>query len=173
MEFEELYHEHKNRVYNLALQYVQNTFDAEEICQDVFLTVHEKLPSFRNESTLNTWIYRITINKSLDYIKSKKRKKRFGIFTTIFHSETVESEKEFISFDHPGVLIEHREDIERIFRFINDLPESQRTALLLNKVEGLSIPEIAEIMQLNTKATESVILRAKNNLKNKIIHAKE
>jgi len=58
-------------VYNLALHYVQNIQDAEEITQDVFVSVYQSLAKFKESSTISTWIYRIAINKSLDYIKSK------------------------------------------------------------------------------------------------------
>lgn len=64
-------------VYNVALNYVQNIEDAEEITQDVFLKVHESLASFKKNSTIKTWIYRITINQSLDFLKKKKAKKGF------------------------------------------------------------------------------------------------
>jgi RNA polymerase sigma factor (sigma-70 family) len=63
-------------VYNVALQYVQNKEDAEEITQDVFIKVYDKHLEFKGDSALKTWIYRITINTSLDYIKAKTRKKK-------------------------------------------------------------------------------------------------
>lgn len=70
------YDKYKSIVYNLALSYSANKEDAEEITQDVFLTVFKKMSGFRNESKVETWIYRVTINKSLDYLKAKKRFKR-------------------------------------------------------------------------------------------------
>lgn len=74
MQLEEIYSMYKNKVYNLALQYVQNIEDAEEITQDVFVNIHLSLAQFKYNAELSTWIYKITINKSLDYIKMKKRK---------------------------------------------------------------------------------------------------
>ena len=71
MTFEEIYFEHYKMVFNLALQYVQNIQDAEEITQDVFVKVFDSLNSFKNQSSLKTWIYRISINQSLDFIKAK------------------------------------------------------------------------------------------------------
>ena len=76
MTFDEIYFEHQKMVFNLALQYVQNIEDAEEITQDVFVKVHNKFNSFKNQSSLKTWIYRISINQSLDFIKAKKAQKR-------------------------------------------------------------------------------------------------
>ena len=74
---EELYARFGLMVYNLALNYVQNVEDAEEITQDVFLSVYENLDSFQAQSSHKTWIYRIAINKSLDFIKHKNRTKLF------------------------------------------------------------------------------------------------
>ena len=70
MELKEIYQLHGSMVYNLALQYTQNIEDAEEVTQDVFINIHEKIDSFRGEASLKTWIYRLTINKSLDYLKA-------------------------------------------------------------------------------------------------------
>lgn len=168
MNLEELYTKHAKQVFNLALQYVQNREDAEEIVQDVFIKVHQNLDTFKHESKHSTWIYRITINTSLDYLKAKKRKKRFGFFTSLFHADSNELKFESESFDHPGVSLEQREAIEKIFAYINQLPENQKTALILHKIEQQSQVEIAEIMQLTPKAVESLIQRAKTNLEKKL-----
>jgi RNA polymerase sigma-70 factor (ECF subfamily) len=157
-------------VFNLALQYVQNTEDAEEITQDVFLSVHQSLEGFQQNAKLTTWVYRITINKALDFIKAKKRKKRLGIFSSLFFEDTGAVKHDIKSFDHPGVVMENKEAIAVIFQFINTLPENQKTALILNKIEQKSLAEIAEIMELSTKAVESLIQRAKATLSKKIKH---
>ncbi len=90
MNFEELYNEHKSMVYNLALHYTQQTEDAQEITQDVFVAAYQSLAAFKEESSITTWLYRITINKSLDCIKAKKRKKRFGFMTSLFFIESTQ-----------------------------------------------------------------------------------
>lgn len=164
MTFEELYNNHKNLVFNLALQYVQNTEDAQEIAQDVFVVVHQTLASFRNEADPKTWIYRVTINKSLDFIKAKKRQKRFGFLTSLFYPDSNEIKYDQKGFDHPGIEIEQKESLELIFKHINNLPENQKTALILSKIEDKSQKEIADIMKLNVKAVESLIQRAKVSL---------
>jgi RNA polymerase sigma factor (sigma-70 family) len=162
MTLELLYEKHAKQVYNLALQYVQNVNDAEEITQDVFLVAHKSLDKFRNEANHSTWLYRIAINKSLDFLKAKKRKKRFFWFT---HELT---ENDSVEFNHPGVLIEHQEETAFIFSCINELPDNQKTALILNKIEQLPLAEIAVIMELSPKAVESLVQRAKTNLSKKI-----
>ncbi len=154
-------------VYNLALNYVQNHEDAQEITQDVFVAVHRSLDTFKNESAISTWIYRITINRSLDYIKSKKRKKRFGFITSLFGDDGQKGHDVF-NFDHPGVQLEQKEALKNIFAIINELPVNQKTALLLSKTEQKSQAEVAEIMGVSVKAAESLIQRAKTNLAAKL-----
>jgi len=151
-------------VFNVCLNYLQSTQDAEEVTQDVFVKIHGKLDSFKAESELKTWVYRIAVNQSLDFIKAKQRKKRFG-FHLFIHTDVNEDSAAFSSFDHPGVLLENKEATERIFRAINQLPERQKTALLLKSMEELSQNEIAEVMELSTKAVESLLSRARANLK--------
>ena len=161
--FEKIYNEHKDLVYNVALQYVQNTADAEEIAQDVFVSVHQKLNAFNENATLKTWIYRITINKSLDFIKSKKRAKR----SFFFNSKRIDDPDNHLSisdFDHPGVLLEQKEEMKRIFDGLNQLPERQKTAVILLKLENKSQIETAEIMESTVKSIESLYQRAKKNL---------
>jgi RNA polymerase sigma-70 factor, ECF subfamily len=168
LDFEEIYRTHKNRVYNLALQYVQNAEDAQEITQDVFVSVHKSIEGFKAQSTLSTWIYRITINHSLDYLKARKRKKRFGFLTSLFYDGGTEIKHDSPTFDHPGVELEQKEAMERLFKLINELPDNQKTALILSRIEQKPQAEIAEIMNLSLKAVESLVQRAKVNLAKKL-----
>ncbi|MGV3630558.1 MAG: RNA polymerase sigma factor [Bacteroidota bacterium] len=164
MVFEEVYRKYNKLVFNLVLQYVQNQEDAQEITQDVFVKIYQALPDFKHESTVSTWIYRISINTSLDFIKSRKRKKRRAILTSFFHTDNNEIRHEAGHFDHPGVELEQKEATQLIFKAINCLPDKQKTALILSKIEDKPQAEIARIMDLSTKAVESLIQRAKSNL---------
>ena len=155
-------------VYNLALQYVQNTADAQEITQDVFVAIHQSLDGFQHNAKLSTWMYRITINKSLDFIKAQQRKKRLGPFYSLFFENSSTVKHDIKTFDHPGVLLEQQESFTTIFQLINALPENQRTALILNKIEQKTIIEIAEIMETSPKAVESLVQRAKTSLLKKL-----
>ncbi|MQP24230.1 sigma-70 family RNA polymerase sigma factor [Flavobacterium sp. LMO8] len=164
--FNSVYNEYHLLVYNVALNYAQNIEDAEEISQDVFLKVNESLSDFKENSSIKTWLYRITINQSLDFIKKKNSKKRFFIFGK-------KSQNEFeltnvSNFEHPGILLEQQEDAKVLFLVINTLPENQKTAFILSKVDGLSNPEVSEIMEISISAVESLIFRAKKELKEKL-----
>lgn len=75
--------QYQERVYNTALSFVKDVPDAEELAQDVFLTVWNSISGFKGESSLSTWVYRITVSKSLDLIRSKQRKKGFAFLTSL------------------------------------------------------------------------------------------
>ncbi|MFZ1256581.1 MAG: RNA polymerase sigma factor [Saprospiraceae bacterium] len=168
MNFEDLYNKHKSMVYNLALNYIQNIEDAQEITQDVFVTVHQSINSFQEASSLSTWIYRITINKCLDFLKAKKRKKRFTFLISLFSDGSNDLKHNPPDHNHPGILLEDKEALDNLFKKINELPDNQKTALILHKIEQKSQVEVAEIMNLSPKALESLIQRAKTNLSKKI-----
>jgi RNA polymerase sigma factor (sigma-70 family) len=164
--FDSIYNQYKVLVYNVALNYLQNVEDAEEITQDVFIQVYDSLHTFKNNSSLKTWIYRITINKSLNFIKLKTRKKYFFVFGKVSKSE---NEMENISdFEHPGILLENQEHSKYLFSVINTLPENQKTAFLLSKLDGLSNTEIAAIMEISISSVESLVFRGKKSLKEKL-----
>lgn len=159
-----LYEEHISMVYNLCLSYVQNTEDAEEIAQDVFVKVNANLENFGGQSSIKTWIYKITINQCLDFIKSKQRKKRSFLSSMFSGNENLS----IPDFNHPGIQLEQKEAYEALFQKINHLPHQQKTALILKHVEGMTQKEVAEIMGTTQKAVESLLQRAKSNLKKKL-----
>jgi RNA polymerase sigma-70 factor (ECF subfamily) len=158
----QLFNQYKDMVYNLALHYVQNREEAEEICQDVFVNVHFAKDNFRNEASIKTWIYRITINKSLDYLKAKKTKKRWAAILSLdFFQDHAIASKEV---QHPGMVLEQKEALQLIFNCLNQLPNHQKTIIILSKIEQKTIKEIADILNLSTKSVESHMHRAKKNL---------
>jgi RNA polymerase sigma-70 factor (ECF subfamily) len=166
--FQMIYSQYSILVYNVALQYLQNNEDAEEITQDVFIQVYSAIDKFDQRSSLKTWIYRITINKCLDFIKHKNSKKRFFIF-----GSKSQNDNDYLNashFEHPGILLENKEKAEVLYGVINELTENQKTAFILSKMDGLSNPEISEIMQLSISSVESLIFRAKATLKEKLAH---
>ncbi|MCW5909174.1 MAG: RNA polymerase sigma factor [Chitinophagales bacterium] len=162
---EQLFSLLKNTVFNVALGYTRNREDAEEITQDVFVEIYESAATFKGESSVKTWACRITINKSLDFIRYKNRKKRFALLTSLVSKETGEVKFHQPDFNHPGVSLENKEKAQYLFAAIDRLPDNQRTAFILLKLEGMSQREAAETMQLNEKALESLYQRAKQNLR--------
>lgn len=140
-------------VYNTALGMVQNTEDAQDITQEVFVKAFKALKGFRNEALLKTWLYRITINTCIDQLRKMKTKDMY------------EEPGNFADFNHPGVLYENREKAAILFKAISRLPEKQKAAFILQKTEGCAVSEVAEIMNISVQATESLLARAKENLR--------
>lgn len=169
LSFNDIYKQHKNLVYNLSLSYVQNEEDAQDITQEVFVKVYLNSQYFDKEkASVKTWIYKITINKCLDFIKAKKTNKRFGFVTRIFNNEASLPNLDIPHFDHPGVQLENKEQLKILFWHINNLPPQQKTAIILIKIEQQSQKETAIIMGLTVKAVESLLIRAKQNLSKKL-----
>ncbi len=154
----------KDMVYNTSLGIVQNSEDAEDVTQEVFVQVYESVNQFKGDSKFSTWLYRIAVTKSLDHLRKKKRKKRFAFVQSLFgpNEEEVNHQPDF---QHPGISMENKENAAVLFRAIEKLPDNQKTAFTLHKLEGLSYQEIAEIMETTVSSVESLMHRAKGNLK--------
>lgn len=153
------------KVYNTCLGFVQNIEDAEEVSQDVFVAIFQSVENFKGESKLSTWIYRISVTQSLAFLRKKKRKKRFAIIQRLFSGEDKQLMFDIPHFYHPGIQLEDKERAAILFAKIEDLPENQKTAFILHKVQGLSYAEVGEVMQLSLSSIESLMFRAKQNLK--------
>ena len=166
--FKSLFELYKTKVYNTAAGFLTNTEEAEDITQEVFLQVFRSVKHFKERSQLSTWIYRITVTKSLDLLRKKKTKKRFAFITDIFEKDGSDKKESFVNYEHPGVETDKKELSERLFKEIEKLPENQRIAFVLNKVEQLGYREISEIMDTSVPAVESLISRAKVNLKKRL-----
>lgn len=162
--FKRLVDEWQDMVYNTAVGIVQNEDDADDITQDVFIQVYQSVSSFKGESKFSTWLYRIVISKALDHVKKKKRKKRFGFVQSLF-GNAQEEEIHPEEFNHPGVLMENRERAAELFKAMEQLPDSQRIAFTLHKLEAQKHQDIAAIMNISLTAVESLIARAKGNLR--------
>lgn len=169
--FKFLVETYQDRVYNTAIGIVQNAEDAEDVAQEVFIQVFRSIHSFKGESRLSTWIYRITATRALDLLRSRKSKKRFGIVQRLL-GDNNEPDFEIPDFHHPGVALDHKENAARLFRAIRQLPENQKTAFTLHKLEDLSYQEVSEIMGTTIGAVESLLHRAKQNLR-KIIEKED
>jgi RNA polymerase sigma factor (sigma-70 family) len=167
--FNDVYHEHCDMVYNLCLNYLHNQEESQELTQDVFVKIHNQISEFNNKSTYKTWIYRIAVNSCLDFLKFKQRNKRFGFMTSLFNDNNQEKSELPKEFNHPGVALEDKEAVQVVLNHINTLNKRQKTVLILRVIEDLNIKEISEIMEIGIKATESLLARAKTNLKKKLI----
>lgn len=162
--FEQLVKQYELKIYNTCLGFLQNETDAEDVCQEVFISVFRSIQNFKGQSKLYTWMYRIAVTNSLEFLRAKKRKKRFAFVENIFGDKSGEIKTEALNFYHPGIQLENKERAAILFQAIDQLPEKQKTAFILNKIDDLSYAEIAEVMNLSYSAVESVLFRAKQNL---------
>ena len=153
----------KDLVYNTAIGIVQNPEDAEDVAQEVFVQLYESIHGFKGESKLSTWIYRITITKSMDHLRRKKRKKRFAFIQSLFgvNNEILHDPPDF---HHPGITLDNKEKAALLFKAIDQLPGKQKIAFTLHKIEGLSYQEVSEVMNTTVSSVESLLHRAKKNL---------
>jgi RNA polymerase sigma-70 factor, ECF subfamily len=150
-------------VLNICYRFLLNKEDAEDISQEVFIEVFRSIPTFREDSKLSTWIYRIAVAKSLDEIKKQKRKKRI---TSIGKALGIDINALIVAGkQRPDRNMEENESYSELLSLMNKLPENQRIAFTLSKVEGYTNDEIAEIMQASLVAVDSLIYRAKKKLK--------
>ena len=164
--FKAIVEQWQDMVYNTILGIVQNETEAEDLAQDVFIKVFEKISTFKGDSKFSTWLYRIATTTALDHLRSKKRKKRSGFLQALSGSS---DEKEQIpDFHHPGVSLDNKERATVLFKAIEALPDSQKAAYTLHKLEGLSYRDVSEVLNTTVSAVESLMSRANQNLRKQL-----
>lgn len=164
--YAKLLDEYQKMVFNTCLSFVPNVEDAEDIAQEVFVEVYNSISKFKGNSKLSTWMYRISVNKSLEFIRKKNTKKRFGFMQSLSGTAMpIDKSGYFTEFNHPGVQLEQKEQRETLFKAIHQLPEAQKVVFTLHKIDGLSYKEVSEITNKSISSIESLLFRAKKNLK--------
>ena len=128
---------YQKKIYWLSRRMLGNHLDADEVTQEVLLTIYKKLSSFKFNSSLYTWIYKITSNRSINFIKRKKLKK--FVFIDDSKSENLVSESAVVND------LENREKLEKLDKVLNQIPVKQRQVFVLRQLEGLSYEEISGI----------------------------
>lgn len=159
---------YQRQVIKTAYYFVGDMAEAEDISQDTMMEVVNSITKFKGRSALSTWIYRITVNRSLNAVKRNKRRDLFTRIETFFGgSGSVDSAAEaaFIQHDNP---VEKNENSTILYHAISMLPENQRIAFTLHKFEDLPYQEIASVMQVSLSSVESLIHRAKMNLQRRL-----
>jgi RNA polymerase sigma-70 factor (ECF subfamily) len=161
--FHELVTTYQQLVYNTVLSMVQQAAEAEDIAQEVFIQVFRSIGKFRGDSQLGTWIYRIAVRKAIDWERRKKLRSRIQVLGSWLGVQDTAAAQE--TFYHPGIVLEQKERAAQLFKAMKALPEKQRICFVLIRVEGLSYAQAAEVMELSVKAVESLMQRAKENLR--------
>jgi RNA polymerase sigma-70 factor (ECF subfamily) len=166
--FQSLVEQYQDRVINTCYGFVRDREDAKDIAQEVFIEIYQSLEKFREDAKLSTWIYRISVTKSLDFLRRKNRKKRMGQFKKLFNVDDIAERIEQPSGNNPDKNMEARERAQILQQAMDRLPENQKIAITLSKYEDFSNKEISEIMNTSVSSVESLIHRAKVNLKKKL-----
>jgi RNA polymerase sigma-70 factor (ECF subfamily) len=151
--FENLIQRYYRAVYGLAFKYCRMKEDAEDITQEVFITLARKLNSFRHKSSFKTWLFRITINASTDFLRKRKRNRTY---------ETPITNREFTG--NPAPSPEEAMEFGLIFEEIDKLPDKQKTALILVLSEGLSHKEASKVLKCSETTVSWRIHRARKRL---------
>lgn len=170
--FRQLVDRYQSRVYNTVLAIVQQPQEAEDVAQEVFIEVYESINRFGGDGKLTAWIYRIATTKALENYRKRHTRKRFAFLTSLFGND--DGDEEFddrwhpANFEHPGVKLEQQERAKVLFGAIGRLADQQKVAFTLHHVEGLSYGEVAEVMNTTLSAVESLLHRAKVNLRKQL-----
>ncbi|MFP4619933.1 MAG: RNA polymerase sigma factor [Bacteroidales bacterium] len=162
---------YQHLVLNVSNNFVHNKEDAMDIAQEVFIKVYDSVDSFREESKISTWLYKIAVNKSLNYLRDKKKRNIFNSLDLIFEKNKNDNPVENIADDQEisQEKMESEERKEILFKAMDELPVKQKTALTLNKLEGLPYKEIAGIMDTSVTETGVLINRARKKLQKKLV----
>jgi RNA polymerase sigma-70 factor (ECF subfamily) len=155
--FEELYRVHAGRLYSLAFRMLGNAADAEDLLQDIFLSAHRKLESYRGDAALGTWLYRLAMNQILDYVRS--RAARAGQLTDGLDDATVLAD----ALGHR--LADRAIDRIDLERALGELPEGCRAAFVLHDVDGLEHKEIAQVLGIAEGTSKSQVHKARLRLR--------
>ncbi len=168
--FDELVLKYQKKVFNVAYRLLNNYDEANDIAQEVFVRVYKNIGGFRKESSIFTWLYRITVNLSMNRLKVLNReRKRLDSLDDPISTEEGEVKKE-ISANGPLPLdmLVQKERSELIQKALTSLDDEFRTILVLRDIEGLSYEEIAQILKINVGTVKSRLHRGRMMLKDKL-----
>jgi RNA polymerase sigma-70 factor (ECF subfamily) len=166
--FEILVHRHQTSVLNLVYRFIGDRTKAQDLAQEVFLRVWQAANTYKPEAKFTTWIYRITANLCLNELKSSRRRKLFQFLQFGEDQENTIEEVLVDASPSPEDLLLSREQSRRISDALQSLPENQRMALILKRYDDLSYQEIAKVIGCSVSAIESLLVRAKRSLQEKL-----
>jgi RNA polymerase sigma-70 factor, ECF subfamily len=151
--FEALYREHAPRLYALARRMTASSDESDDLLQEIFLQVHRKLDSYRGDSALGTWLYRLAIRQCLDFLRSRQGRMRAASSPLEYEASYMPSTRET-----PGARI----DIERA---VSQLPNGCRIAFVLHDVEGLEHKQISDMLGVSEGTSKSQVFKARMKLR--------
>ncbi len=161
--FEELVRRHQQRVFALVNGILRRREDVEDVAQQVFLKAFISLRRFDQRSAFSTWLYKISVNECWDYLR--KKKVRPLVYESDMSDEQVSRLDGMVSQDRPTEAPSDRAEArELVERMLSKLPEQDRQLLLLKEVEGFSVEELAQILNLNVNTVKVRLFRARGRI---------
>jgi RNA polymerase sigma-70 factor (ECF subfamily) len=157
-----------DRVLKLAGTFFFNKEDAEDVTQEVFTAVFLTVYDFRGQAKFSTWIHRITINKCQEKLRYANRKKRMAKVKSFFLGDTQPVDEVQGKCMLPEAEYNKKEMVLQMKRVLDQLPINQRTAFILFYVKGFSYQEVSELMELSSSAIESLLFRARKEVRKKV-----
>ena len=161
--FEPLVTENQTKVYHLALRLLGNEADAADAAQDALIRAYTSLSSFRGDSRFSVWLYRLTNNICIDYLRRQKRQNTVSLETEDDDGETVQMDIPDDTWS-PEVLAERAEDAEAVRAAMAALPSDLREILTMREIGGLSYEELADTLGLELGTVRSRLNRARKKL---------
>jgi RNA polymerase sigma-70 factor, ECF subfamily len=162
--FRQLVERHMKQTYNVAFNFVGDHDAAEEVTQQTFVRVHASLRSFRGDSGFSTWLYRITTNLALNYMKQYRR--RADRTVDIANDDA----KSLASHDSDSENGERREHIERA---LHELPTLQRAVVILRHFDGLSTKQVSQILRCSEGTVKTHLYRGLRKMRSKLVFLQE
>lgn len=156
-----LIRQHSRLVAHMVGRVVKQEEDREEICQDVFLKVFEKLPEFTFQSKLSTWVATIAYRHAINHLR--KQRMTFEEFP-----ENEQWTERFVERDDPGQRLDVKDEEEHVLRFVAELPAQYRAIVTLYHLDGMSYTEIATVMEMPEGTVKNYLFRARNLLKERL-----
>lgn len=172
--FSELVLRHRNAIVNLTHRYLRNRADAEDLTQEVFYRVYRARKRYRPEAKFTTWLYRVAVNACLNEVRNRKRRLTWTATSLSGASDDAAEGGGLASrvADDTAVApldaVENQELREQVRAAVDELPERQRMAILLNKFHGLSYEELAETLDMTIPGIKSLLVRARENVRKRI-----
>lgn len=167
--FHQLLERHQAQVFRTCMGFVHQKEDADDLTQEVFIQVYQSLPSFKGDSEFTTWLYRIAVNRALNFVRDQQKRSIFSRLESFFLGDNaVQSFSDQAINENPEQQLIHREEREMVSKALSKLPEKQRVAIVLSKYDDLSQREIATILNITEGAVESLLQRAKTTLRKEL-----
>ncbi|MGP0565240.1 RNA polymerase sigma factor [Nitrospina sp. 32_T5] len=170
--FEKIVESYQRKIYALAFNMTRNQMDAQDITQEVLLSIYKKIDTFQGKSAFSSWVYRITLNATYMKLRNKKKEQYVPLDDILpaFNGTGFQTEKLMDWSDSTESLLFSNETREIIGKAVDQLPEKEKVVFILRDVEGLSTEKVSEILDLTIAAVKSRLHRARLFLRKKLSH---